>query len=42
MVRGHQVSHALGGGVVLAIGVMAEARMLEGMFPLRGVDKGLR
>src|SRR5712671_3612655 len=36
-----RLSHSLGGGVVLAIGVAAEAGVLEGVFSFGGVDVGL-
>ena len=33
-----RLTHNLGVGMVLAIGVVTEARMLEGVFTFRGVD----
>ena len=36
------LTHTLWTGVVFAIGVMTEARVLEGMFAFRGVDIRLR
>jgi len=37
-----QLSHASRGGVVFAVGVVAEAGMLEGVFLFGRVDVGLR
>jgi len=37
-----RLSHSLGSGVIFAVGVTAEAVMLEGMFSFRGMDVGLR
>jgi len=40
--QGHWVSHSSGGGVVLAVRVVAEAGMLEGVLTFGTMDKGLR
>jgi len=37
-----QLTHVLRTGVVFAVGVMTEARVLEGMFAFGGVDVRLR
>jgi len=37
-----RLTHGLRVGMVLAVGVVAEARMLEGMFAFGGVNVGLR
>ena len=42
MLQGRWVSHSSGGGVVFAVHVGAEARMLEGVFSLGAMDKGRR
>ena len=36
-----RLTHSLGGGVVLAVGVVVEIGMLEGMFSLGGMDVDL-
>jgi len=36
------LTHGLRAGVVLAVVIVAEARMLEGVFAFRGVNVGLR
>jgi len=40
--RGRWVSHSSGGGVILAVCIMTEAGMLEGMFTFGAMDEGLR
>jgi len=37
-----RLTHSLGGGVVLAVEVVAEARVLEGVFAFRGVNVRFR
>ena len=37
-----RLSHGLGSGVVFAVNVVAETRMLEGVLSFGGVDVGLR
>ena len=36
-----RLSHSLGGGMILAIGVVAQTGVLEGMFSFGGMDVGL-